>query len=329
MDAERGVVGRLATALPAALARRWRGPPRSAPSQAALVKGLLTQRLRADHGARQTATPEAASAAALTLPLPEAPENVETRDVTPVPRLELFMADVPLAAAHRWYAEEVDHDGIFSLPLARLAFDYGGQVVGHSVPTPVLERTEGDTLILTPRDKAAEDKAMKRVAEIGLRSLAGGPLQVIAELAGALFIAPPGRPGIYEFISACDEPSRFIAFSLEAVPKLAQEGWQIAYSDDYPYRVAEGEAAGGPMSAKARASTGSHSSWAWTTRGTASTWCRISWACSTACRGRSWHRPGRTRRRCLCQALRAPSSSIIRCPTAACCRCPARGWRQS
>ena len=64
-----------------------------------------------------------------------------------------------------------------------------------------------------------------------------------AEHAGALFLAPPGRLGAHEFAQTFDDPSRFIAFSIEAVPELAHEGWQVAFSDDYPYRIAEGEAA--------------------------------------------------------------------------------------
>ena len=35
--------------------------------------------------------------------------------------------------------------------------------------------------------------------------------------------------------------TRFLNFSTEAIPELAAAGWQIAYSDDYPYRIAEGE----------------------------------------------------------------------------------------
>ena len=36
---------------------------------------------------------------------------------------------------------------------------------------------------------------------------------------------------------------RFLAFSAERVPELVSAGWQIDYSEDYPYRIAEGEAA--------------------------------------------------------------------------------------
>ena len=186
--------------------------------------------------------------AALALPLPEAPDNVEMREaVAPVPRLELFVADVQLAPAYRWYTEEARHNGTFRFPLARLAFDYDGEIVAHDMPSQVLERTDGDKLILTPRSKDAEAKAMQRLAKLGLarvaNPLASNPLVVDRQHAGALYIAPPGRLGPDEFADTFDDPSRFIAFSLEAVPKLQQEGWQVTFADDYPYRIAEGEAA--------------------------------------------------------------------------------------
>ncbi len=38
-----------------------------------------------------------------------------------------------------------------------------------------------------------------------------------------------------------DDPARFIAFSADSVPLLVKEGWQVAFSDDYPYRIAEGD----------------------------------------------------------------------------------------
>jgi superfamily II DNA or RNA helicase len=242
LDAERGLVGRIATALPAALALEVARAPEISASQAAVVKGLMTQCLQQSGDGDGNA--EGAPSAALALPLPGAPDNIETRDaVTPVPRLELFVADVPLRTAYLWYAEEVEHDGIFRLPLARLAFDYDGELVPHDAPAPVLERTEGDKLVLTLRHKAAEAKARGRLAELGLAPLTDTPLRGDGKLAGVLFIPPPGSHSPYDFIANCGDPSRFTTFSLDAVPKLTQEGWQVAYSDDYPYRVAEGEAA--------------------------------------------------------------------------------------
>jgi superfamily II DNA or RNA helicase len=245
VDAERGLIGRIATALPVALALEVARAPEIGLSQAAAVKSLLTQRLRKSNDGNTAADGDAdgVPVAAIALPLPEAPANVETRDaVKPVPRLELYMDEVALQPSHLWYAEEAGHEGVFRLPLARLAFDYAGDVVRHDAPAPVLERTEGDKLILTPRDRAAEDAARKLLGKLGLVALSATPLKADRENAGALFVPPQESHTPYQFIAACDEPSRFIAFSIEALPKLVERGWQVVYAEGYPYRVAEGEA---------------------------------------------------------------------------------------
>jgi superfamily II DNA or RNA helicase len=242
VDVERGLVGTVATTLPTALALEVARAPEISGSQAVLVKSLLAQRLRQDD--TRDGAPEAASTVALVLPLPEAPDNVEMRDgATPVPRLELFVADAQLAPAYRWYSDEARHRGTFRLPLARLVFDYGGEILADDAPSPMLERMEGDKLVLTPRDKDAEANAAQRLSKLGLVRLAGSPLVVDRQHAGALFISPPGRLGAYDFVATFDDPNRFIMFSLDGVPKLKQEGWQVACSDDYPYRIADGELA--------------------------------------------------------------------------------------
>jgi superfamily II DNA or RNA helicase len=248
VDAERGLVGRLATSLPATLALEVARAPEITASEAALVKGLLSQRLRpitVTTGGNEPAA-GAAPAAAVALPLPEAPDNVEMHEVAPVPRLELFVADVQLAPAYRWYTEDDRHNGTFRFPLARLAFDYGGEIIPGDAPVQILEHMDGGKLVLTPRQRDKEVKAQQRLAKLGLARVAdpfaSNPIMVDRRHAGALYIAPAGRLSAEEFADIFDEPSRFIAFSLEAVPKLVEEGWQVAFSDDYPYRIAEGEA---------------------------------------------------------------------------------------
>ncbi|HEY1243278.1 MAG TPA: DEAD/DEAH box helicase [Hyphomicrobiaceae bacterium] len=248
IDGTRGLMGPVATSLPAALAAELARAPEIGAAEAILIKGLLPQRLRRGPDRGRIGGAASAPAATVAVPLPEAPENVEVRDaVVPVPRLELLTADVRLAPAYRWYAEDKRHSGTFRFPLARLAFDYGGETVAHDAPAQVLQRTHGDTLVLTPRHKPAETKAQQRLAQLGLKRavdpFSSNPLVVDREHAGAFFIAPPGRLSAYEFAHTFDDPSRFIAFSMEAVPQLVQEGWQVSFSDDYPYRLAEGEAA--------------------------------------------------------------------------------------
>jgi hypothetical protein len=45
----------------------------------------------------------------------------------------------------------------------------------------------------------------------------------------------------YRVITSFIDPARFIAFSTDCVPLLVKDGWQVAFSDDYPYRIAEGD----------------------------------------------------------------------------------------
>ena len=239
VDTARGLIGALATELPLSLAAEVARAPEISAAETILVKGRMAGRLQPGSVRTQG---EGAPATAVALPLPETPDNVEMRDVKPVPRLELFVADVRLASAYRWYTNDERLRGSFHLPLARLAFDYGGQVVAHDAPAAVLERMEGGKLVLTQRRKAAEDKARRQLAKRRVVPLTKGLFQVDRTHAGALFIAPPGRLGAYDLLATFDDPSRFIAFSAEAVPELRQQGWQVSFSDDYPYRVAEGEA---------------------------------------------------------------------------------------
>jgi SNF2-related domain len=169
----------------------------------------------------------------------------ETRRVSPTPRLELVLADVKIKQQFVWYQNDDRHRGTFKLPLARLSFDYGGQTVAIQSVGNELEVIEEDRLILIPRDHKAELAAAERLSQLALKGLKDTPLEVPARHAADLFLAlnpAPGRTGVHDFLARFDDPARFLTFSAEAVPRLLGEGWEIAYSDDYPYRIAEGEA---------------------------------------------------------------------------------------
>ena len=133
--------------------------------------------------------------------------------------------------------------GSFQLPLARLAFDYAGEIVPAHAATQMLERLEGELLVLTPRDGKVERAAFERLGTLGLKGIKDSLLETGREHVNDMLIAPGGEQSPYEALAGLDDPSRFIAFSAEAVPLLRSEGWQIVYSHDYPYRVAEGEVA--------------------------------------------------------------------------------------
>ena len=77
-----------------------------------------------------------------TLPLPDAPDNVEIRAVRPVPRLELMVALVRLKSTYLYYISDARHREAFPLPVARVSFDYAGEIV---IPTSSVEMISGST----------------------------------------------------------------------------------------------------------------------------------------------------------------------------------------
>ena len=107
----------------------------------------------------------------------------------------------------------------------------------------MVQRLADGELVLIPRDRKAEAAAFKRLEEArSPRAVKNTPLDVPKEHEGSLFISPSGSFDPYEFLAKFDDQNRFLAFSAERVPELVSAGWQIDYSDDYPYRIAEGEA---------------------------------------------------------------------------------------
>jgi superfamily II DNA or RNA helicase len=177
---------------------------------------------------------------ALRIPLPMPTPNTEVRAITPQPRLELLVAPVSLKQQYAWYTGNARLRGTFDLPLARLTFDYAGEVVPIQATAETLERMDGDTLLITPRDNRAEIAAFERLQKLGLQAVKDSLIEAGHGHARDLVIAPGGS-NPYEALQKFDDPGRFIEFSAKAVPLLRSEGWQVAYAGDYPYRIAEGE----------------------------------------------------------------------------------------
>ena len=230
VDLEAGLVGPIACDLPDRMAQRLAAAPEIAPVEAAAFAGVLEHRL-------------AAKGLNGRLPLPSAPLKTETRHVKPSPRLHLFLGDVRLKHEYSWHTRDERHKGRFPLPLARLSFDYSGEVVPAGAPDDMVQRLAEGELVLIPRDRKAEDAALKRLEKLDLRHVKSTPVDVLKEHEGSLFISPGGGLNPYEFLAKFDDQNRFLTFSAERVPELVSAGWQIDYSEDYPYRIAEGEAA--------------------------------------------------------------------------------------
>ncbi|MEZ0305311.1 MAG: SNF2-related protein, partial [Hyphomicrobiaceae bacterium] len=221
------LAGPLDLGLPDAVAARVAATPAVTSAEAAAFTVALGRRL-------------ASSGLEDRIPLPMPPQKTDVRAIPPQPRLELLIAPVRLKPQYAWYVTEQRQRGTFQLPLARLSFDYAGEVVPIHATGETLERMEGDTLVVMPRDSRAEIAAFERLGKLGLKGLKDSLIQTGSEHAKDLLIAPGGS-NPYEALAQIDDPSRFIAFSADIVPLLRSEGWQVVYADDYPYKVAEGE----------------------------------------------------------------------------------------
>ena len=144
---------------------------------------------------------------------------------------------------YSWHSRDERHKGRFPLPLARLSFDYEGEIVPAGAADDMVQRLHDGELVLIPRDRKAEDVAFKRLEKLDLRATKNTPLDITKEHEGSLFISPSGSSSPYEFLAKFDDRNRFLTFSAESVPELVSAGWQVDYSEDYPYRIAEGDAA--------------------------------------------------------------------------------------
>ncbi len=234
VDIKARCIGPIEIDLPAKLASLIAGAPDVAAADAPAFAAVLEQRLHS-------------AGLAGKVPLPAADVLTETRRIKPTPRLELLLADVRLRPQFAWQASDERHRGLFKLPLARLKLDYDGIAIAIQHQGEMLERQDDKRLILIPRDHRAELAAAERIAAFGLAPLTRSPL-IQASVAPAnardnvLFIYPENAEHPHQFMRAFDDPARFLAFSAECIPELLAEGWEIAYSKDYPYQIAEGEA---------------------------------------------------------------------------------------
>ena len=230
VDVGAGLTGPLDLGLPEAIAARLAAAPSVSAAEATALAVALEQRAKAIGLADR-------------VPLPKSAQKTELRAVAPVPRLELMLAPMRIKPQYSWYARQARHRGSFRLPCVRLAFDYAGEIVPAHAAAQMLERLDEEVLVLTPRDNKLERAALERLGTLGLKGISDSPLEAGSEHANDMLIALSGEQDLSESLASLDDPARFIAFSTEAVPQLRAEGWQIAYADDYPYRVAEGEVA--------------------------------------------------------------------------------------
>ncbi len=226
---EAGIAGPIDLGLPDKIAAKLAEAPVVPPSEAAQLASMLGKRF---------ATLDIENH----VPLPEAPKDVATRNIKPIPRLELYQGEVRLNQPYSWYVEDPRYRGTFQLPLARLCFDYDGAIVQFDDKSEMLEQLDDGVLTVTPRHQAIELKALEQLHEFGLEQMQDCPLAPRDKNVKPLYFVPEDATDAFEFVEQFDDPNRFIAFSSHAVPKLIADGWQVEYAEGYPYQIAEGEA---------------------------------------------------------------------------------------
>lgn len=227
-----GVMGPVETGLPGRLVQSILAAPALPPALIGLVKAGLAKAL----------SPSSTSSnAQVTIPTPiELPPPRSVRDKLR-PRLELLVAELPFDPFLRTYVRNkapVSRPGPHRVPLARLLFRYGRVVVQSSATVETLMH-EGELLALT-RSRRAESAAADRLDATGLKELGfyhGGKV-------------PPAYRGD-RFMLDEDSSEQWFDFVVTTLPLLRDDGWEIEFADDFPYRIAVAE---GPITAELRPS---------------------------------------------------------------------------
>ena len=145
------------------------------------------------------------------LPLPQATQTRQRRDVVPTPCLLLDSDLAVLRGEARW------HD--FALP----SFDYDG-IATHGIDAPVLRRVVDGTVELIERNPDAEAAAA-------------------AVLAGIGFVPPPPGSPLNRWRAALCLPAEaaWMRLARHELPRLRAAGWRIEIEGDYRYEVKEAQ----------------------------------------------------------------------------------------
>ncbi len=201
VDAANRECGAVDTGLPATVIDVLAQAPEIAPEHAALARDTLSS----------------ASGAAGFMPLPIVPEQVDRRDIAPIPCLRLLTMPVfeSPRGSYRWRNVDLD--------VAVLAFDYAGARTTHD-SAGTLTRFSGGRVLRIKRDLALEKKA--HTALIG-----AGFLKVID--------AARAYPEAHRHDYTLADGQAWLDFSAHRLPQLRAQGWKIDFDESFRYATAQ------------------------------------------------------------------------------------------
>ncbi len=194
------------TGLPDAVAAVLLSSPVLAPQQAAMARAAMAQ-----------------DTTAHALPLPRSFGRTLTKRIRPIPRLRLFARTLPVHLKYRKNVGAAEMD----VALARLSFDYDGEVIGLTDQRDAITRIDGEQLLRIPRDTRVEAHALQTLSTWRFAPFADS----------VLFNVPQDLIEDFSVSEDTDRDTALLAFSLKAVPLLRQQGWRIEIDTDYPFRV--------------------------------------------------------------------------------------------
>ncbi len=184
---------------------------------------LLASPALAPHQAAAARTVMATRATSYALPLPRIFGQTHNKRIRPVPCLRLFARKLPV----HWKFRRELGAAAADAALARLTFDYDGEVIRLTDQRDTITRIDGEQLVRIPRDARVEAHALKTLETWRFAPLADSEL----------FDVPRDLLGDFSVNEDTDRDTALLAFSLKAVPLLQQQGWRIEIDADYPFRV--------------------------------------------------------------------------------------------
>ena len=158
----------------------------------------------------------------ITLPQPQSLLTRQLDDITPNP--VLILLELPVNLNNQW--KRRDDNSVHYLPAAQIVFEYHGIRVHSHVAGNTISQRRDNVRCIANRDAEQELHFAQQI-------LAETDLSLIQQIFPAL-ASTPSQMMAYSLA----QPSDWLGFMIEDIPKLRDLGWLVDIQADFPYRVA-------------------------------------------------------------------------------------------
>jgi SNF2 family DNA or RNA helicase len=159
-------------------------------------------------------------------PLPKNYEEIREEKINPIPCLHLSYPTLPIFYNNQYGAQ---------FALAQLSFRYGNAKIAYGDKQSVIDQFKNNTLIRTVRNNFAEKKYIHALQNHDVESLS-----ILTKTRRNFSLSHNCNQYLHHFLIASKEKDKKIEnFTLEHIPQLKEEGWEISFDSDYPYPSVE------------------------------------------------------------------------------------------